>query len=310
MSDKFEDIRTFITVVKLEGFAVAADRLGLAKSAVSRRIRDLEDRLGVRLIQRTTRRLSLTDAGQNFYDRSLQLLADLDEAEELASAGGGEVSGRIRLTAPVSFTVHCLAPRLGDFLADNPRVRLEVDTDDRMVDIVRNGFDVAIRISNLADSSLMARRITTIRHVCVASPDFLATHGTPEKPQDLIGLRGIAYSNVAASHYWSFASGEVVDVRSPLVFANGDAIREAAIAGAGICQLPSFIVHDAIQRGALQIVLRDYIRPPIAMHAVYSSARNLPARTRVLIDFLVNALGAEPWWDRHIFTPEELARLS
>jgi DNA-binding transcriptional LysR family regulator len=170
MADRFEDLRALVAVVSAGGFAAGAERLGVAKSAVSRRIRELEDRLGARMFDRTTRRVQLTEAGHRFHDRAVELLAGLEEAEEAASSSSGELKGRIRVTAPVYFTTHCLAPVLGQFLKRHPAVTLSIDTDDRIVDLVRDGYDLAIRVADLRDSSLVARRLATIRHACVAVP--------------------------------------------------------------------------------------------------------------------------------------------
>lgn len=301
MADRFEDLRALVAVVSAGGFAAGADRLGVAKSAVSRRIRELEDRLGARLFDRTTRRVQLTDAGRAFHDRAVELLAGLHEAEESASSASGELKGRIRVAAPVSFTVHCLAPAIGRFLERHPAVTLSVDTDDRMVDLVRDGFDLAIRIARLPDSSLVARRLATIRHACVASPRLVERLGTPRTPEELSRFPGVTYSNVQETAYWRFADDVVPSVTSRIDFTNGDAVREAVIAGLGVAVLPTFIAHDAIRRGELSIVLKEYMRPPIAMYALHPSMRNQTARARAFIDFLVKSFEGEPFWDQGLF---------
>ena len=302
MADRFEDLRVLVAVVSAGGFAAGADRLGVAKSAVSRRIRELEDRLGARLFDRTTRRVQLTEAGREFHDRAVELLAGLEQAEEAASSASGELKGRIRVAAPVSLTTHCLAPAVGRFLERHPAVSLSIDTDDRMVDLVRDGFDLAIRIARLPDSSLVARRLVTIRHACVASPALLARLGTPQKPEDLSRFPGVTYSNVEPAYYWRFADDVVPSVTSRIDLANGDAIREAAIAGLGVAVLPTFIAHDALRRGALSIVLAQHMRSPIAMYALHPSMRNQTARARAFIDFLVDEFAGEPFWDRGLPT--------
>lgn len=302
MADRFEDLRVLVAVVSAGGFAAGAERLGVAKSAVSRRIRELEDRLGARLFDRTTRRVQLTEAGRGFHDRAVELLAGLEEAEEAASSASGDLKGSIRVAAPVSFTAHCLAPAVGQFLERHPAVSLSIDTDDRMVDLVRDGFDLAIRIARLPDSSLVARRLVTIRHACVASPALLERLGTPQKPDDLSRFPGVTYSNVEDAQYWTFADNVVPSVTSRLDFANGDAVREAAIAGLGVAVLPTFIAHDAVRRGALSIVLAEHMRPPIAMYALHPSMRNQTARARAFIDFLVDTYGGEPFWDRGLLS--------
>lgn len=302
MADKFEDLRALVAVVSAGGFAAGAERLGVAKSAVSRRIRELEDRLGARLFDRTTRRIQLTEAGRGFHDRAVDLLAGLEEAEEAASTASGEMKGRIRIAAPVSFTTHCLAPAVGAFMQRYPAVRLSIDTDDRMVDLVRDNFDLAIRIAHLPDSSLVARRLVTIRHVCIASPALLQRLGTPKTPEDLSRFPGVVYSNRNDANYWNFANNVVPSVTCHLDFANGEAVREAAIAGLGVAIVPTFIAHEAIRRGALTIILANHMRPPIAMYALHPSMRNQTARARAFIDFLVDEYGGEPFWDRGLFS--------
>ena len=310
MADRFEDLRALAAVVSAGGFAAGAERLGVAKSAVSRRIRELEDRLGARLFDRTTRRIQLTEIGREFHDRAVELLAGLDEAEEAASSASGELKGRIRVAAPVSFTTHCLAPAVGRFLERHPAVTLSIDTDDRMVDLVRGGFDLAIRIADLRDSSLVARRLATIRHACVASPALLERFGTPQKPEDLSRFPGLVYSNREQASDWRFADNVVPTVTSQLDFANGEAVREAAIAGLGVAVLPTFIVHDAVRRGALSIVLAKHVIPPLAMHALRPSMRNQTARARAFIDFLVDEFASEPFWDRGLLNGETADRPS
>jgi DNA-binding transcriptional LysR family regulator len=199
---------------------------------------------------------------------------------------------------------------LGHFVEANPKLTLEVDTDDKIVDIIRDGFDLAIRISRLRDSTLIARRITIIRHVCCASPSFLERYGRPNRIDELAAMPGIRYCNVEENRYWSFADGRAPVMKSQLCFANGDAIREAAIAGLGVAMLPTFIAHDAIRKGELEIVLREHMRPPIAMYAVFPPSKKMPARTRAFIDFLVASLDNEPFWDRDILTSKELSRFS
>lgn len=301
MTDRFEDLRVLAAVVAAGGFAAGAERLGLAKSAVSRRVRELEDRLGARLFDRTTRRVQLTEAGREFHDRAVELLAGLEDAEEAATSASGELKGRIRIAAPVSFTTHCLAPAVAQFLQRHPGVTLSIDTDDRMVDLLRDGFDLAIRIAQLPDSSFVARRLVTIRHACVASPSLIERLGMPQRPDDLSRFPGVSYSNVDDVRYWTFAGGNVPSVTSRLDLANGDAVREAAIAGIGVAVLPTFIVHDAVRRGELSIVLARHMRPPIAMYALHPSMRNQTARARAFIDFLIDAFGGEPFWDQGLF---------
>ena len=301
MADRFEELRTFLAVAEGGGVGAAAERLGVVKSAVSRRVRDFEDRLGVRLFNRTTRRVALTEAGEALRSRAVRLLADLQEAEAEASHGAREAQGLLRVTAPVPFTIHCLAPVVAEFLTAHPRLRLEIDTSDRIVDLLEEGFDLAIRIAQLKDSSLIARRITPIRHAVCASPAYWDAHGRPATPQDLAAHNGVTYAYVDPQDYWRFKGGVVVEVPSHLSLANGDALREAAIAGAGVVYLPTFITHAAIARGELEPVLLDDAREPIALNALHPSTRNSPAKVRLFIDFLVRRFGERPFWDAAIF---------
>jgi len=306
---KFEELRTFVSVVEAGSFAAASEQLGLAKSAVSRRVRDLEIRLGTPLIHRSTRRSHLTDAGQDFYERGARILSELAEAESAVSSDNGELRGRLRITVSASLMTHCLARLIGRFTDANPHLSVEVDTDNRIVDIIREGFDLAIRISRLRDSNLIARRIATVRHVCCASPALLERYGRPKQPDDLAAMPGIRYLVVEESRYWSFAGGRSPAVKSRLAFTNGEAIREAAIAGLGVAVLPTFIVHDAIRRGDLEVILRDHIRPPMGMFAVYPS-KNMPPRLHAFVEFLAGYFGNAPSWDRDILMREELRRVS
>ena len=310
MTDRFEELKAYVAVVEAGGFAAASKRLVLAKSAISRRVSDLEARLGAQLMHRSTRQIHLTNAGQEFYEQARRLLTELNDAENAVAGGHSNLRGRLRIAAPVSFTTHCLTPVLSRFVETHSHLTVEVDTDDKIIDFIREGFDIAIRISRLRDSSLVARRVATIRHVCRASPAFLERYGRPKHPDDLAALPGVRYSNVDETRHWTFAGGRSPSVKSQLHLANGDAVREAGIAGLGVIILPTFIVHDAIRRGDLEIILRDHIRPPMGMYAVVPPSKNMPARTRAFIDFLVASMGDEPFWDREILTASEISRLS
>ncbi len=303
--DRFEDLRTFVAVAEQRSFAAAADQLGVVKSAVSRRIRELEGRLGVQLVSRTTRRFHLTDGGMAFYERSVALLAGLEEAEELAGRGASAINGRLRVSGPMSFGIHCLTPVVGEFLERHSGVSIELELDDRIVDVVHERFDLAVRIGRLADSSLIARRIAPIRHAVCASPDYLRRFGVPSTPEALAGHRALHYANADDPSIWRFRNPETgavgaIEVPSNLKINNGDALREAAVAGFGITRLPTFIIHRAVQAGELKVLLGDHEAPAVGLYAVYPATRHLPARTRSFIDFLVERLGAVPYWDQDI----------
>jgi DNA-binding transcriptional LysR family regulator len=300
MSDRFEDIRTFVAVVEARGFAQAGKRLGLAKSAISRRVSDLEERLGTRLLHRTTRQISPTAAGAEYYQRGVRLLTELQEAEDVVSSGSNEPAGSLRISAPVSFGSHCLGPIIPEFMDRFPRVQIELELEDRLIDLVASGFDVAVRASRLKDSSLIARKIVPIRHVICASPEYLRRQGRPTLPADLSSHTTLRYS--LADDDWEFTKSDALSPPSKFRCNNGDTLREAAIAGAGLAYLPTFIVHEAIADGRLEVCLSGFEKDPIALYAVYPSTRHLSAKIRVFIDFLVEKLGNGPFWDKTINT--------
>jgi len=298
MSDKFEDIRTFVAVVQARGFAQAGKRLGIAKSAVSRRVNDLEDHLGTRLLNRTTRQFSPTPAGAELYQRGLRLLADLQEAEDAVSSGSNEPAGKLRISAPVSFGSHCLGQIIPEFMSRFSHLQVELELEDRLVDLVANGFDLAVRISRLKDSSLIARKIVTIHHVICGSPDYLRRRGRPKLPIDLQKHTTLRYSYVGDD--WEFTKNEALSPPSKFRCNNGDTLLEAAIAGGGLAYLPNFIVHQAVADGRLEVCLSGFEKDPIALYAVYPSSRHLSANIRVFIDFLVEKFGTNPFWDKAI----------
>jgi DNA-binding transcriptional LysR family regulator len=298
MSDKFEDIRTFVAVVQARGFAQAGKRLGIAKSAVSRRVNDLEDRLGTRLLNRTTRQLSPTPAGAELYQRGLRLLADFQEAEDAVSSGSNEPAGKLRISAPVSFGSHCLGQIIPEFMSRFPRLQVELELEDRLIDLLASGFDVAVRISRLKDSSLIARKIVTIHHVICASPEYLRRRGRPKLPKDLQEHTTLRYSY--EDDYWKFTKNETLSGPSKFRCNNGDTLREAAIAGGGLVYLPTFIVHEAVKDGRLEVCLSGFEKDPIALYAVYPTTRHLSPKIRVFIDFLVEKFGEDPFWDKEI----------
>jgi len=301
MTDRFEDIRTFITVVQAKSFAGAAERLAVAKSAISRRVSDLEDRLGTRLLHRTTREVSLTEAEADFYDRGMKLLADLEEAEDLASRGRNNPFGKLRVTAPVSFGINCMSLVLGEMSARYPRLSVQMEFLDRHTDLVREGFDVAVRISRMKDSSLIARKLAPIRHAVCGSPDYFRKHGKPQVPADLKDHKALFYSYAEPRQAWQFSGSDPMLVSSDFSCNNGDVLREMAAAGYGLAFLPTFIIHRAVEEGRLETCLTKYARETIGLYLVYPSTRNLSAKVRVFIDLMVERFGDEPFWDRAIF---------
>lgn len=302
--DRFEELQTFVAVVETGNFSSAAERLNLAKSAVSRRIGELEARLDVQLLNRTTRRLSLTDAGHRFYELSVRLLGDLDEAEQAIASGRAALTGRIRLAAPLSFGLLHLEPALSEFLHSHPDVDLDLDLSDRQINLVEEGFDLAIRIGELSDSTLVAKRLAPIHFVNCASPEYLRRNGTPATPQELVNHHGLAYGYISAGQQWSFigddGSSTTVKVRTRLRANNGDALQQAAIAGLGVLVSPTFISYNAIATGQLVPIMPHYRMASMAAFAIYPSRRHLPQRVRMLIDFLAERFGDEPYWDQEM----------
>lgn len=290
------DVLAFVRVVETGSFARAAERMALSKAVVSRRVARLEEGLGARLLTRTARGAQPTGVGQAYYERAAAILADLDAAQEVVAAAVTQVAGPIRLSAPLSFGISYLAPALADFASLHPAVELDIEFEDRNVDLVGGGYDLAVRIGRLADSALVARRIAPVRKCVVASPAYLAAHGRPERPADLAGHAILVYGN----EQWRFrvaARWETVRVSPRMRTNNGEMLRAAAQAGLGLCMLPSFIAAPALEDGSVAVVLRDFELEEGALHAVMPPGRAVTARVRALVDFLVERFGPEPAWD-------------
>ena len=297
--DKFQEMASFVAVVEAGSFVGAADAIGLSKAAVSRHVAELEQRLGARLLQRTTRRLSLTDDGQLFFARAKEMLAAVDEAESEISSRSGEPSGRLRINAPLTFGVLHLAPLWPRFARLYPKVSLDIDLSDRVVDLVEEGYDLAVRITNLPNSQLVSRQLATTRMIACASPPYLAQHGTPEHPSDLAQHEVISYSYFAARDEWTFTApdGAAITVRTHarIHANNGDTCRAAALEHQGIILQPDFLIADDLRRGALVELLPTWRAMTLGIHAVYPSRKHLPIKTRRLVDFLVEELAVPAW---------------
>jgi DNA-binding transcriptional LysR family regulator len=299
--DRFADMQMVVSVVEAGSISAAADRLNLAKSAVSRRLAELEARLGVSLFHRTTRRLNLTDSGRDYYARCVAILADVEEAESALSQAHCALKGTLRIALPLAFGLLHLAPLIQTFMTEHPEVIFDLDFNDRQIDLMQEGFDLAVRIATLEDSTLIARRLAPIRHVVCASPDYLTRRGTPRTASDLARHVCLAYSNVRDPGLWRYRrpNGEPAQVRVPLRLAasSGEFLLRAAIAGEGVVLLPTFYVHEALRTGQLLPVLADHVWPELSAYAVYPPTRHLPRRARAFIDFLVQRLAGEPPWD-------------
>ncbi|MCV4290841.1 LysR family transcriptional regulator [Pseudomonas capsici] len=291
--DRIECMRTFVATVNANGFAAAARVLDVPRSKVSKQIQALEEALGVQLLLRTTRSLHLTEAGAEYYDACREVLASLDEAEQRARSGLGEVHGVLRVNAPMSFGLCRLGPLIPKFHAQHPKVELQLVFSDQQVDPVKGGFDVTIRIASLADSSMVARHLAPAPRMLVASPDYLARAGTPQVPRDLAAHQCLNYGYLQSGVSLQLSNGketQKVHVTGPLHANNGDLLAQAAEAGMGIALLPTFIVEKAVEQGRLIPVMCDWQAPPISINAVYPSARRVPLKTRAFLDFLVHEL--------------------
>ena len=300
--DKFEDLQAFVAVVEAGSFTAAADRLDTAKSAVSRRVSGLEERLGVQLLQRTTRTLNLTETGRSFYERGARILADLDEAESAVQQQHGDLRGTLRIALPLSFGVRHMCKPIAAFARRHPNIRFDLDLNDRRIDLIEEGADLAIRIGNLRDSSLIARKLFDAHTVVCASPHYLHTHGTPRTPEDLRDHACLVYTNLAEPGKWSWKDEQgnrhAVELDPAMRASSGDFLANAAAHGLGIVIQPTFLAAEAIRRGALVPILEDCAWPTTPAYAVYPPTRHMSYRVRAFIDFLVERFAGTPQWDR------------
>ena len=287
--DRFLEMQTFNAVVDAGSFVKAADALNMSKAAVSRYVVDLETRLGVRLLHRTTRRLSLTDEGLVFHSRSKELLAELSEAEDEITSRSDAASGVLRINAPFTFGILHLAPLWGAFRALHPKVTLDVTLADRLVDLVEEGYDLAIRIATLDSSTLVSRKLATTRMVLCASPTYLERHGTPQHPAELAGHDVISYSYWSTRDEWRFDGprGPVSVKTKPCIHTNnGDTCRAAALMHQGVILQPTFLVGQDLADGTLVELMPEYRSIELGIYAVYPTRQHVSAKVRVLIEFL------------------------
>jgi len=298
---QFEEMRNFVRVVEAGSISQAAEQMGQAKSGVSRRLSELEKRLGIRLLNRTTRRSSLTEAGQAYYQGAVKLIGDVNELNTRVADIETLLEGTLRLAVPLSFGLCHLSPAIDEFVQAHPGLSIDVDFSDRHIDLVEQGVDLAIRIAELDDSSLKARRICPIRLVLCASPAYLEKFGEPRSPVDLDNHQVLQY-NIGSSPGLRLMdeSGKEHRVRQRprMVANNGDFLRDMAIAGNGIILTPTFIAWQALATGDLVPLLHNYWPPRLNAYAVYPHSRYLSRRARIFIDFLVERFGEKPYWDQ------------
>jgi len=294
--DRLDSMRVFVAIAEAGGFAPAARRLGLSPPAVTRAVAALEERIGARLLHRTTRIVRLTEAGGRFLADAKRILAELDEAEASAAGAHAEPRGLLTLTAPVMFGARHVAPVLLDFLARHPRVTARTLLADRVVDMLEEGIDVAVRIAHLPDSSLAAVRVGSVRRVVCASPSYLAARGVPRRPEDVAKHDAIAFSSASGEPSWPFHSGGRIETVIPpaqLTVNTAEVAVAAALAGRGLTRVLSYQVAPEVASGRLEIVLAGYEPPPIPIHVVHPEGRHANARVRAFVDFAAARLRAD-----------------
>jgi len=304
MPDTLQEMGIFAKVVSLGSLSAAARDLGLSPAVVSRRLSALESRLGVRLLNRTTRSLSLTDEGASYYEHCSRIIAEVEEGDAAASAGRAEPQGVLKVALPASFGHQHIAPLVPQFAARYPKVQLALSLSDRRVNLIDDGFDLAVRIGELEDSSLAARRLAPNRRVVCASPAYLRAHGTPRTPAELAGHNFLVTSwehDFSMTLGYRDPQGQAGEVRVAGRYAcdNWETLREWAIAGLGVALKSTWDVWRALEDGRLVALCPGYtFTTDVAIYAVYPHRRYLPAKTRAFIDFLADSFGPEPYWDR------------
>lgn len=300
--ENLTDIAVFVRVVDNGSFTKTAEQLGFSRAVISKYVKRLEERLGARLLNRTTRRLSLTEAGATLYEGSYRALSQIDEAEQEIGQLQTKPRGVLKVSVPMSFGILHISPALPDFLARHPDLTVDMKMDDRFVDVVEEGFDLAIRITRLKDSTLVARNLAPSRFVLCAAESYLKRHGIPQTPEELREHNCTIYTYSRSPHMWRFSAPDgrdiAVPVRGNLRHNSGLAEREAVLNGLGIMLSPTFYVGDLIREGRLQTVLTDYHIAETSVYAVYPERRYLSPKVRAFIDFFLQRFGPQPYWDQ------------
>jgi DNA-binding transcriptional LysR family regulator len=299
--DRFNNMANFVEVVNQGGFTAAADKTGLSRAQISKSVMQLEAHLGTRLLNRTTRRVSLTEIGRIYYERCVAILSDVEEIEGIVGEQTAKPHGTLTVSAPTSFGILHLNEVIPEYLKQYPEVRISLSLSDRFIDVVAEGFDLVLRIAALEDSSLIARRIAPCRRVLCASPEYLKENGSPQVPQDLAVHPCLVYSNEAKPDSWTLhgpKGAESIKVNGPVCADNGDILKAAAVNGLGVALLPTFIVGPELRAGRLRQVLPEFCPPEISVYAVFPSRRYLSAKVRTFVDFLSEHFGEAPDWDQ------------
>jgi DNA-binding transcriptional LysR family regulator len=293
------DMSAFVRAVELGGFSLAARDLGLTPSAISKLVTRLEDRLGVRLLNRTTRRLALTPEGEAYFHRSQRILADIAEAENEVGQFRAQPKGLLRINVGTAFGMHQLAPALPQFLERHPEMQVELTITDRLVDLLEEGADLGIRLGTLVDSTLVARKICDVERVVCASPGYLRAHGVPRTPEELLRHNCLSMTLAPALRRWPFATREGlrhVEVSGNATASSADALLQLALLGLGVIRLSDVIVGGAVREGRLAAILEDvHHREPLPLHAVYPHGRHRSPRVAAMVEFLVERFAGAPW---------------
>ena len=297
--DKLQAITAFVSVVDAGSFARAADRLNVSVSAVSRQVGELEAQLGTRLLNRTTRRLSLTEAGRAFHERTTQLLADLAEAEQAAHAGSSTPRGTLRVTSAITFGARYLAPVVASFAAKYADVRIDIELSDRLVDLVEEGFDAAVRIGPVGSQQLVGRKVGETHMICCASPAYLAAHGVPQHPRELVRHHCLTYEYLSSRNTWRFrapgGAEHSVRIGGPMHANHGEFLTAMAAEGLGIAYEPDFIVGPEVSTGRLVRVLAEWALAPSPIYVVYASRRQVSAKVRAFSEHMAQAFRSGDW---------------
>jgi DNA-binding transcriptional LysR family regulator len=298
--DKLESLRAFVKVVQHGGLSAAARDLRLSRSAVSKYLIDLETELGVQLLVRTTRNASPTENGLAYYERVVAILSEIDDADAAVSSLQAEPRGILRVNAPMSFGTLHLGTAIADFMEKYSELKIQLVLSDELIDPVREGFDVTLRIADLSSSSLIARKILPAPRVICASPSYLQRRGTPQHPNELREHECLTYGHLATGHQWKLSGPDGdhwIQIPWTLCTNNAEVLRDAAVKGRGLALLPTFIAGDDLQTGALMTVLEEYKAPEISVYVIYSQTKHLSVKIRVFIDFLVQRFGGRFEWE-------------